>query len=83
MAIAKKPVPHPTDIGPISTDIIAERFIHGGTPPISVGKKQNKEPIIIRFDPAQLAVIDRKAAGLGLSRSAWVRMVVTQVLEGD
>jgi hypothetical protein len=83
MAIAKKPIQHRTDIGPIPTDAVADRFIHGGAPPLPEAKKQNKEPIVIRFDPAQLAVIDRKAAGLGLSRSAWVRMVITQVLNGE
>jgi hypothetical protein len=83
MAIAKRPVQHRTDIDPTSTDVVADRFIHGGAPPLPAAKKQIKEPIIIRFDPAQLAIIDRKAAGLGLSRSAWVRMVVTQTLDGE
>jgi hypothetical protein len=83
MAIAKKPVQHRTDIGPTPTDVVADRFIHGGGAPQPEARKQNKEPIVIRFDPAQLAVIDRKAAGLGLSRSAWVRMVINQVLDGE
>jgi predicted DNA binding CopG/RHH family protein len=48
------------------------------------GKKKNKdkkkEAVIIRFEDAQLAEIDSNADALGLSRAAWVRMVVSQAL---
>lgn len=42
--------------------------------------KKNKEAVIIRFDDAQLPLIDGRAEALGLSRAAWVRMVVAQAL---
>lgn len=42
--------------------------------------KKNKEAVIIRFDDAQLPQIDASAEALGLSRAAWVRMVVAQAL---
>lgn len=82
MAIAKRPVQHRSNIASPPAEAAAERFIQGGTPPVLEVKKQNKEPVIVRFDPDQLAEIDQRAAGLGLSRSAWVRMTVAQVLKG-
>ncbi|MGE5504874.1 MAG: hypothetical protein ACM31L_10660 [Actinomycetota bacterium] len=45
-------------------------------------KKKNKEAVLLRFEGEQLAVIDQRAESLGLSRAAWVRMVVAQVLAG-
>lgn len=42
--------------------------------------KKNKEAVIIRFDDTQLPQIDNRAVALGLSRAAWVRMVVAQAL---
>ena len=82
MAIAKRPIQHRSDLNSPPTEAAAERFIQGATPLTRTTKKQNKEPVLVRFDPEQLAEIDRRAAGLGLSRSAWVRMMVTQVLKG-
>jgi predicted DNA binding CopG/RHH family protein len=43
-------------------------------------KNKKKEAVIIRFENDQLAGIDAKADALGLSRAAWVRMVVSQAL---
>lgn len=43
-------------------------------------KKKNKEAVMIRFEKDQLGLIDTKADALGLSRAAWVRMVVAQAL---
>jgi len=43
-------------------------------------KNKKKEAVIIRFEDAQLAEIDSNADALGLSRAAWVRMVVSQAL---
>lgn len=82
MAIAKRPVQHRGDIAAPPTEAAAERFIQGATPSAPEAKRQNKEPVIVRFAPDQLAEIDQRAAGLGLSRSAWVRMMVAQVLKG-
>jgi len=43
-------------------------------------EKRKKEAVIIRFEDAQLPQIDARAEALGLSRAAWVRMVVAQAL---
>lgn len=43
-------------------------------------KKAKKEAVIIRFDDEQLPLIDARADALGLSRAAWVRMVVARAL---
>jgi hypothetical protein len=43
-------------------------------------KSKKKEAVIIRFDDQQLPLIDARADALGLSRAAWVRMVVSQAL---
>jgi hypothetical protein len=42
--------------------------------------KKNKEAVLIRFENDQLSQIDGRADSLGLSRAAWVRMVVAQAL---
>lgn len=42
--------------------------------------KKSKEAVIIRFDDTQLPQIDARAEALGLSRAAWVRMVVAKAL---
>jgi hypothetical protein len=43
-------------------------------------KKNKKEAVIIRFENAQLDGIDAAAEALGLSRAAWVRMIVSRAL---
>jgi hypothetical protein len=43
-------------------------------------KGKKKEAVIIRFEDAQLGQIDTSAEALGLSRAAWVRMVVARAL---
>ena len=43
-------------------------------------KDKNKEAVIIRFEDQQLTAIDSSAEALGLSRAAWVRMVVAKAL---
>jgi outer membrane biosynthesis protein TonB len=42
--------------------------------------KKKKEAVLIRFEDDQLGKIDSQAGALGLSRAAWVRMVVSQAL---
>lgn len=46
-------------------------------------KKAKKEAVLIRFEDAQLAKIDAQAESLGLSRAAWVRMVVAKALGAE
>ncbi|MDR3435193.1 hypothetical protein [Telmatospirillum sp.] len=43
-------------------------------------KDKKKEPVLIRFEDSQLTQIDSNADALGLSRAAWVRMVVAKAL---
>lgn len=43
-------------------------------------KKKNKSAVIIRFDDEHIPLVDARAEALGLSRAAWVRMVVAQAL---
>lgn len=42
--------------------------------------KDKKDGVRIRFEAAQLVDIDRLAAAQGLSRAAWVRLVVSRAL---
>lgn len=43
-------------------------------------KHKKKEAVLIRFEDGQLERIDAVAETLGLSRAAWVRMVVSKAL---
>lgn len=36
------------------------------------------EPVLLRFEPSHLEIIDRAAEHLGLSRAAWVRSTMLQ-----
>jgi len=45
--------------------------------------KRNKSATIIRFDDGLLPRIDAHAEALGLSRAAWVRMIVAQALSAS
>lgn len=45
-------------------------------------KRKDKEAVLIRFEDDQLAEMDQRAAALGLSRAAWLRMVVSKALRG-
>lgn len=45
-------------------------------------KRKDKEAVLIRFEDDQLGLMDERAAALGLSRAAWVRMVVSKALRG-
>jgi len=45
-------------------------------------KRKDKEAVLIRFEDDQLTMMDARAAALGLSRAAWLRMVVAKALMG-
>ena len=45
-------------------------------------KRKDKEAVLIRFEDEQLTLMDERAAELGLSRAAWLRMVVSKALRG-
>lgn len=81
MAIAPKPVRNRTDI---AVNTRAEAFIRGAdaAAPVSTrAARTTKEPIILRFDAPVIDRIDERAKLIGLSRSAWVRMVVAKALD--
>jgi len=44
--------------------------------------RKDKEAVLIRFEDDQLTEMDKRAAALGLSRAAWLRMVVSKALRG-
>lgn len=43
-------------------------------------KRKDKEAVLIRFEDDQLTMMDERAAALGLSRAAWLRMIVAKAL---
>jgi predicted DNA binding CopG/RHH family protein len=49
---------------------------------IEKAKRKDKEAVLIRFEDEQLVQMDQRAASLGLSRAAWLRMVVSKALRG-
>jgi predicted HicB family RNase H-like nuclease len=69
MAIAKKPVSN-------QNDIAAERFISA-----KPDAKEKRKGAIIRFDPDLLRRIDTAAKSRGVSRAAWVQMVLSRALD--
>ena len=69
MAIAK----NPKRITKSEGESDAQAFISGaGNKTKDELPKQNKEPIMIRIDPALLRRIDHAAKRLGISRSAFI-----------
>jgi hypothetical protein len=49
---------------------------------IKVKTSKDKEAVLIRFEDEQLTMMDARATELGLSRAAWLRMVVAKALMG-
>ena len=45
-------------------------------------KRKDKEAVLIRFEDEQLTLMDERASALGLSRAAWLRMLVSKALRG-
>jgi len=81
MAIAAKPKRDQKDIKSSDAEKIAAAFIDGAAPSREPEVKKNKkEPVLLRFDDQTLRQIDQDAKRLGLSRAAWVRMVVAERL---
>lgn len=80
MAIAKKPNHNTTDI--VShRENKADAFIAGvNKPPVKISR-QNKHPIMIRFDPDLLRKVDEASRRRGVSRSAWIQYVLSRALD--
>lgn len=85
MAIVTKPKKPQTDSGSLQVEQAVAAFIGGAVGgvvvPPPVEKRAKKEPVLLRFDDDTLRKIDHDAKRLGLSRAAWVRMVVAERLE--
>ncbi len=83
MPIAKRPTIAAIIDQPVDDKQI-EAFISGNgkeTTPPSVPVDTKKKPTPVRFDPEMYPRIDAAAKRRGLSRAAWVRLVVNQALE--
>ena len=97
MSITKKPKRPSSDIEQsinesVRTEAVkrdetkAEAFIAGVREPsvkASTAKRQKAErqPILIRFDPALLRKVEEAARRRGISRSAWIQYVLSVALE--
>ena len=86
MAIAAKPTRKPEAI--TTDEDAAAAFIQGGGEkakrPYYPPKKprERQENVMVRFDAATLARIDAAADRVGLSRAAWLRLIVAERLDG-
>ncbi len=73
-----KPVVAPVEA--VTDDKAADKKARKDRKKAKKKEKKNKEAVIIRFDDEQIPQVDARAEALGLSRAAWVRMVVAQAL---
>lgn len=80
MAIAKKPKQITSDIEQQDDDK-ATAFIAAVSRAPEKPERQNKQPILIRFDPVLLGRVDETARRRGISRSSWIQYVVSRALE--
>ena len=85
MTVAKKPQRNHTETAKPDPTAFIQGADHGHANPEVVqkpeqGKRKWKEPVIIRFDDADLDRIDKAAYKRGLSRAALVRMLVLENL---
>lgn len=86
MAITKRPASTTgADSRPDDRERRIEAFISGAgkVEPEQLGIAQKKKPTPVRFDPDMYPRIDAAAKRRGLSRAAWVRLVVSQALETE
>ena len=86
MAIARKPGSKPTPLN----EEKAERFISsaGQAPaaPASINEADSearRKPVMIRFDRALLAKVDKAAKHRGVNRSAFISYVISRALESE
>jgi hypothetical protein len=87
MAITKRPtITSAAELRSPDQERKIEAFISGAgkTGPEQAGAgEMKKKPTPVRFDPDMYPRIDAAAKRRGLSRAAWVRLVVSQALEAE
>ena len=81
MPIAKKPGSSTNKSTDTKDESAAEAFISGANKPAAPADKQNKTPIMLRFDPEVLKRVDAAAKRRGISRSAWIQFTVSRALD--
>ena len=80
MAIAKKPIKYTSENHPQQEKVI-EAFISGSSNSPEKKPRENKKPIMIRFDPVLLNKVDQAAHRRGISRSAWIQYVISRAID--
>lgn len=83
MAITKKPG---RKIEPKDEEQAAASFIAGAgtaqTPAVHApGGDSKRTPVLVRFDPKLLALVDAEAKRRGISRSAWIQFTISKAIE--
>lgn len=81
MPIAKKPSSNTNKNQETKDESAAEAFISGADKPAAPTERQNKTPILLRFDPEVLKRVDAAAKRRGISRSAWIQFTVSRALD--
>ncbi|MEI6806533.1 MAG: hypothetical protein WCK49_08540 [Myxococcaceae bacterium] len=83
MAIAKKPNQNTSDIITHREDKAAAFITAASNLPTTPTKisRQNKQPIMIRFDQTLLKKVDEASRRRGVSRSSWIQYVISRALD--
>ena len=82
MAISKIPKRYHKDIKKIDKDRAAQNFIEQPLEKIKISR-QNKIPVMLRFDVDLLTQIDKKAKKRGVSRSSWIHFILSEIIEQE
>lgn len=80
MAIAKKPNKYTSETI-LQSENKADAFIAGARSLHPKIPRQNKQPIMIRFDPTLLDKVDEASRRRGVSRSSWIQYVISRALD--
>lgn len=80
MAIAKKPIKNTSEI-PSQSHNKVEAFIAGADKSSAKLYRQNKKPIMIRFDPILLEKVTEASRRRGVSRSSWIQYIISRALD--
>jgi predicted HicB family RNase H-like nuclease len=81
MPIAKKPGSNKNESAKNEGERAAEAFISGASKVAQPPERQNKTPVMLRFDPEVLKRVDAAAKRRGISRSAWIQFTVSRALD--